>query len=132
MTTSDISDRSRGVALVLGGVLGWAGGHRFYAGKNLTGVLMLVTLGGLGCWWLYDMILIAAGAFKDVEEKRLLRWWETSPYPGTAGISTQQLELILDELDLLRGDMGELSERVDFMERVLARAKETGALPPPA
>jgi len=126
----NISDRSRGVALIMGGVLGWAGGHRFYAGKNLTGLLMLCTMGGLGIWWLYDMILIAAGGFKDVEEKRLLRWWEMSPYAPMSGLTPQQLEMILDELDLLRGDVGDLNERMEFMERVIARAKEREALPP--
>ncbi|MEE8571891.1 MAG: TM2 domain-containing protein [Gemmatimonadota bacterium] len=130
MNTTDISDRSRGVALILGGVLGWAGGHRFYAGKNLTGVLMLCTMGGLGIWWLYDMILITAGAFKDADEKRLLHWWEPSPYAPMSGLTPQQLEMILDELDMLRGDVGDLSERMEFMERVLARAKEREALPP--
>ncbi|MGD8726428.1 MAG: TM2 domain-containing protein [Gemmatimonadales bacterium] len=128
--TQEISERSRGVALILGGVLGWAGGHRFYAGKNLTGVLMLCTIGGLGVWWLYDMILIATGGFKDVEEKRLLRWWEPNPTAPVSGLTPQQLEMILDELDLLRGDVGELTERVDFVERVIARAKEREALPP--
>ena len=127
---TDISDRSRGDALIMGGVLGWAGGHRFYAGKNLTGLLMLCTVGGLGVWWLYDMILIASGGFKDAEEKRLLRWWETSPYAPMSGLTPQQLEMILDELDLLRGDVGDLNERMEFMERVIARAKEPEALPP--
>jgi hypothetical protein len=127
---TDISDRSRGVALIMGGVLGWAGGHRFYAGKNLTGLLMLCTMGGLGIWWLYDMILIASGGFKDAEEKRLLRWWETSPDAPMAGLTPRQLEMILDELDLLRGDVGDLNERMEFMERVIARAKEREALPP--
>jgi hypothetical protein len=130
MDNRDISDRSRGVALILGGVLGWAGGHRFYAGKNLTGILMLCTIGGCGIWWLYDMILIVSGAFKDSEERRILRWWESNPYAPVGGISPRQVEMILDELDLLRGDVGDLSERVDFMERVIARVKERGALPP--
>ena len=127
---TDISDRSRGVALIMGGALGWAGGHRFYAGKNLTGILMLCTMGGLGIWWLYDMILITAGGFKDAEEKRLLRWWEANPDAPIGGLTPQQLEMILDELDLLRGDVGDLNERMEFMERVIARAKEREALPP--
>jgi hypothetical protein len=129
MTTTETSDKSRGVALVLAGILGIFGGHRFYAGKPVSGVLMVCTLGGLGLWWLYDVILITAGAFRDEEGKRLVRWWESSPLPGFDSRVMQQLEVTLEELDLLRGEMGELGERVDFMERVLAKAKEPGALP---
>ena len=129
MSTTEISDKSRGLALVLAGILGVFGGHRFYAGKPLSGALMVCTLGGLGLWWLYDIILITAGAFRDDEGKRLLRWWETSPLPGLDSRVIQQLEVTLEELDMLRGEMGELGERVDFMERVLAKAKEPGALP---
>src|SRR5207247_2027760 len=50
-----VSERSRGVALalsVLGGVFGL---HRFYVGRNRSGVWMCVTLGGLGIWYLYDV-----------------------------------------------------------------------------
>jgi hypothetical protein len=40
------------------------------------------------------------------------------------------MEGVLYELDGLRSEMGELGERVDFMERVLTRVKERDALPP--
>ena len=46
-------------------LLGALGAHRFYVGKIGTGVLMLVTLGGLGIWALVDLIMIAVGSFKD-------------------------------------------------------------------
>ena len=39
--------------------------HRFYAGKIGTGILMLLTLGGLGIWALIDLIVIATQNFKD-------------------------------------------------------------------
>ncbi len=45
--------------------LGALGVHRFYVGKIGTGILMLVTLGGMGIWALIDLILIAVGSFKD-------------------------------------------------------------------
>ncbi len=47
--------------------LGSFGVHRFYAGKIGTGILMLVTFGGLGIWTLIDFITIACGEFKDSE-----------------------------------------------------------------
>ncbi len=46
-------------------LLGGLGIHRFYVGKIGTGILMLLTLGGLGIWALIDIIMIAVGSFKD-------------------------------------------------------------------
>lgn len=36
---------------------------------------------------------------------------------------------VLTELEQLRADVGELQERVDFAERLLAQKQETGQLP---
>lgn len=125
---ADTSDRLRGVALLLNVLLGVFGAHRFYAGRPLSGVLMLGTLGGGGIWWLYDMIVIASGGFRDGEDRRIWRWWETSSAALPAA-THRQLELVLDELDVLRTEMGDLNERVDFVERMLTKARDRGALP---
>ena len=45
--------------------LGILGVHRFYVGKIGTGILQLVTLGGLGIWAMIDFVIIACGNFKD-------------------------------------------------------------------
>jgi TM2 domain-containing membrane protein YozV len=76
------SEKSRGVALALAAILGPFGAHRFYAGKTGTGVLMAATLGGLGVWYLYDLILVASGSFRDVEGRLIRRWDRKSPRPS--------------------------------------------------
>ncbi len=48
--------------------LGGLGIDRFMMGKVGTGILKLITLGGLGIWWLIDVILIATKyEYKDVQ-----------------------------------------------------------------
>jgi hypothetical protein len=110
------SEKSRGVALALCIPLGVFGAHRFYVGKIGTGLLQLCTLGGMGLWYLYDLILIAAGEFRD-EEGRKVSQWDPSEGPVHAMGVPQEL---MDEIDTLRREVAELSERVDFTERLLA------------
>ncbi|HOM76235.1 MAG TPA: TM2 domain-containing protein [Anaerohalosphaeraceae bacterium] len=58
----------RGIACLLFLLLlGPLGIHRFYVGKAGTGVLFLLTCGGLGLWWLIDLILLVAGSFTDAD-----------------------------------------------------------------
>jgi len=60
-------------ALLLCLFLGCLGVHRFYVGKVGTGILSLVTFGGLGLWALIDFVLIVAGKFTDKEGRPLAR-----------------------------------------------------------
>lgn len=59
--------------LCIVGFVFFAGLHRFYAGKIGTGILMLVTLGGLGVWTLIDLIIIIVDGFKDSDGLPLKR-----------------------------------------------------------
>ena len=52
------------------------GVDRFYMGLIGTGILKLVTLGGLGLWALTDMIVIMTGTFKDKEGRVALQFGE--------------------------------------------------------
>jgi hypothetical protein len=67
----DASDKKLLPAALLCFFLGPFGAHRFYVGKTGTAVLQLFTLGGLGLWMLYDLILILTTQFRDAEGKRL-------------------------------------------------------------
>lgn len=51
-----------------------AGIHRFYVGKIGTGVLMLLTFGGLGIWSLIDFFRIVSGTFTDKDGNTLTEW----------------------------------------------------------
>lgn len=54
--------------------LGVFGAHRFYVGKVGTGILQLITIGGLGLWTLFDFILIIVGAFTDSDGNKITEW----------------------------------------------------------
>lgn len=47
------------VALILCILLGWCGGHKFYEGKPVMGILYIFTVGLFGIGWLIDLIVIA-------------------------------------------------------------------------
>jgi TM2 domain-containing membrane protein YozV len=116
------SDKSRGVTLALAILLGPFGGHRFYVDKTGTGLVMALTLGGLGLWWIYDLILVSSGSFRDAGGRLVSRW---DPQGSTAG-GVMPAD-VLDELDLLRRQVAELAERVDFTERLLASPRPESA-----
>jgi len=133
MSSENVSDKSRGVALALATIIGPFGAHRFYVGKVGTGILQLCTIGGFGIWWLYDWILVLAGGFRDSNDRRLVKWLEDESLSFRSDPETaEKLEMLLDEVYNLREEMGEFGERVDFMERMLSRASERDQIPPPS
>lgn len=77
MSDTNISPKSRLVALLLCLFLGCIGMHRFYVGKNGTGILIIVTIGGFfGIWVLIDLVMIIIGSFTDKQGRRLYKWAE--------------------------------------------------------
>ncbi|HUR44662.1 MAG TPA: TM2 domain-containing protein [Candidatus Saccharimonadales bacterium] len=59
--------------LLLSIFLGSLGVDRFYTGHTLLGVLKLITCGGLGIWWLIDLILVVTGSYKDADGNPLVK-----------------------------------------------------------
>lgn len=118
-----VSERSRTVALVLGMLGGVFGFHRFYVGRVQSGIIMAVTIGGLGMWWLYDMVTVVAGEFRDVEDLPL-RNWQVAEAPARHAIKARDVELLNQHIEDLQRQMGELAERVDFAERMLTQQRE--------
>jgi len=121
-----VSEQSRSVALVLAIFGGWVGLHRFYTGRWKTGLAMALTMGGLGIWWIYDLVLIGAGEFRDANALRLASW-ETGATPRA--LPSRDLELLTDRVDGLERELGEMAERLDFTERMLTKERERRSLP---
>lgn len=65
------SPKSFVAALLLCFFLGGFGIHRFYVGKIGTGILQIITFGGLGIWVLIDFIMIVISKFTDSEGRRI-------------------------------------------------------------
>jgi len=132
---SQVSKRSRALALGLCVVGGFFGLHRFYVDKPKTAVAMIVTMGGLGMWWLYDMVLLMAGEFRDSADLPLRQWgvdetrWSGRELTGRAEQRVNEME---EQFDALRQQFNDLAERVDFAERMLAQQRETPRTPPQA
>lgn len=78
---------------------------------------MLCSVGGLGLWYLYDLIVIVGGSFRDAEG-RLVSRWDPEMSQGDRA-STE----VLEELSALRFEVADLAERLDFAERLLANPR---------
>jgi len=78
---------------------------------------LVVVVGGF--WVLRPLVLALADRIRH-----------RGPLPGPEHVAALREEL-LGELQQLRHDVTDLSERVDFAERLLARQRDAGQLAPP-
>ena len=109
---------------IFGGMFGL---HRFYVGRWKTGLGMIVTMGGLGFWWLFDLVLIASGEFRDSTGRRVQSWDPGNPLPSSSSHDTAYLT---ERIEALEHDVNQMAERLDFTERMLTQDRERRALPP--
>ncbi|HOG45612.1 MAG TPA: TM2 domain-containing protein [Anaerolineae bacterium] len=63
--------KNKTTTLILSILLGTLGVDRFYLGYTGLGILKLITLGGVGVWWLIDVIMIATGKLNDAKGQPL-------------------------------------------------------------
>ena len=61
------SDKGFVAVLLLCLFFGAVGAHRYYTGKVVTGLLMLMTVGGVGIWIFVDLLMILTGNFADAK-----------------------------------------------------------------
>lgn len=64
-----VSSQSRTIAILLCalGIIGFAGMHRIYVGKWISGLLYFFTFGGLLLGTFYDLYQLYCGGFKDMD-----------------------------------------------------------------
>jgi hypothetical protein len=71
---ANVSPKSRLATSLLAWYLGWLGVHRFYLGKIGTGILMILTFGGLGIWAIIDFVFAVTGNMRDKDGRLITKW----------------------------------------------------------
>lgn len=68
--------RSHFAAVVLSviPITGFLGIDRMYTGRVGLGILKLITLGGIGVWWIVDMCLMGMGSARDGDGNPLIQY----------------------------------------------------------
>ena len=103
MSISTTPQKSFVVTWILAFLLGTFGIDRFYLGKIGTGILKLITFGGLGLWTLIDLIITLVGARRDKAGQPLAGY---DQYKVLAWIVTIVLVVLGASIGSIGGVMG--------------------------
>ncbi len=90
-----MSNKSKSTTFLLCYFFGVFGVHRFYLGKPITGILMLLTGGGLAIWWIVDLYRIITSRLKDKQGNDLSRSPPRADQPN-AGFWVRVSALMVD------------------------------------
>lgn len=123
-----VSNKSFLVTWLLSLLLGVFGVDRFYLGKVGTGILKLVTFGGLGIWALIDLILVLANKTRD---KRGLPLEGYDRHKKVALIVTGVVILLSIVVNSARAGSAPSSAPVDSSPKVATAAQTAPATPAP-
>ena len=132
-TGAALSTRSWLVTFLLCLFTGIFGGHRFYTGYIVTGLLQLASMGGIYVWWLIDLYMIASNRFKDSEGKLLRNPNATGGLVGQGCVSAVALFFLIGVLliDVAGGaavNLGFVAGLLAFIYVVFLHARVRAAL----
>ena len=94
MINQKSSEKSAVATLLLCVFLGNLGIHRFYVGKWITGILMLLTFGGFGVWYLIDIALIVCNRFTDCRGRIVELAKNPAPFKTVMGVFAVAIILV--------------------------------------
>lgn len=94
-----MSNKSKSTSFLLCYFFGVFGVHRFYLGKLITGILMLITGGGFLVWWVLDLYCIVTGRLKDKQGGNLSTLQPHADQPN-AGFWVRLSALMVDGMIL--------------------------------
>tara|TARA_X000000368_G_scaffold310031_1_gene247952 strand:- start:590 stop:1384 length:795 start_codon:yes stop_codon:yes gene_type:complete len=86
--SEELSEKEFLPTLILCFFVGFLGIHRFFVGKLGTGILMIVTFGGLGIWILVDFIMICVGSFRDIDG-RIIKYQRSVVIKSEASVADE-------------------------------------------
>lgn len=116
-TAAVVGEKSFLTTWLLALLLGVFGADRFYLGKIGTGLLKLLTLGGVGIWFLIDLILVLTGSARDARGHALSGYQEHRRIAWIATGAVILLGIVINVVNGTNGqDTGSLADETAVVE----------------